>query len=152
MWVCGELFFPSSVGLPLFYVCLLLSFTLLTQARDCVKPQETFWWSQSWTEVQCEGDSSCDKNILLMIWRIKHTGFWNVLWRIRREDSPDEEGLGVPTRCSHTPVLVVNTVMRWLSPRLSHWLSPSSTVRNYVASIMSVYFPWIPRHDAISTT
>lgn len=99
-----------------------------------------------------KGTPPVNNNILLTIWRIKHTGFWNVLWGIRREDSPDEEGLGVPTRCSHTPVLVANTVMRWLSPRLSHWLSPSSTVRNYVASIMSVYFPWIPRHDAISTT
>lgn len=152
MWVCGELFFPSSVGIPLFYVCLLLSFTLLTQARDCVKPQETSDGAKAGRRFSVKGTPPVNNNILLTIWRIKHTGFWNVLWGIRREDSPDEEGLGVPTRCSHTPVSVANTVMRWLSPRLSHWLSPSSTVRNYVASIMSVYFPWIPRHDAISTT
>lgn len=145
-------FFPSSVGLPLFYVCLLLSFTLLTQARDGVKAQETFWWSQGRTEVQCEGDSSCEQNILLMIWRIKHTWFWNVFWGKHREDSPDAEGLGVPTRCSHTPVLVVNAVMRWLSPRLCHWLIPSSAVRNYLTSIKSIYFPWIPRHETISMT
>ena len=152
MWVCGELFFLSSVGLPRFSVCLLLSLTLLTRARDGVKPQETFGWSQGWRRFSVKQTHPVNNNILLMIWRIKHTWFWNVFWGIYRKDSSYEEGLGFPTRCPHTPVLVVNTVMQWLSPHLFCWLFPSSTVINHLTWVMSVYFPWIPRYETISTT